>query len=120
MIYLIICLIFSHYLCDFALQSSYMAKMKSKLNDVKQKLANDGMYGDQVYQMTWFYVLSAHAIIHGGVVYLLTGYVEFFFITMITHGIIDKLKTSYKTNIHQDQFLHHLVILIEALIACWS
>lgn len=117
---LVIMLVFSHYLCDFALQSSTMAKMKSKVDDIGQKEFNNGMWRGQKYQLTWYYWLTAHAIIHGGVVYLLTGYVVLFWITMLTHFMIDYLKTNKLTNIHQDQGMHHAVILLEVLIVLWS
>lgn len=50
--------------------------------------------------------MSAHALIHGGVVGLLTGNIYFAVFETIIHFVIDVLKCEGYTNIHQDQAAH--------------
>lgn len=63
----------------------------------------------QKFVNCWFYWMSAHALIHGGVIILI--FPDFWYlgvIEMIVHFIIDFMKCQNKLNPHQDQFLHLL------------
>ena len=111
-------LIMLHALADFALQTSVMAQMKSKAHDIKRRTANKGKYGQRNYQLTWFYWLTAHALIHGLLVYIYLGPL-YALITSISHWLIDKLKTRGVTDIHLDQAMHLVVILFNAAIVLY-
>jgi len=54
----------------------------------------------------WYYIMLSHALMHGGVVGLLTGNIYFAVIETILHFIIDIIKCEGYTNIHQDQAAH--------------
>ena len=61
----------------------------------------------QKFVNCWFYWMSAHALIHGGVIALV--FPEFWYlglIEVIIHFIIDFMKCQNKLNPHQDQLLH--------------
>ena len=63
----------------------------------------------QKFVNCWFYWMSAHALIHGGVIALV--FPEFWYlglIEVIIHFIIDFMKCQNKLNPHQDQFLHFI------------
>lgn len=73
----------------------------------------------QKFVNCWFYWLSAHALIHGGVIMMV--FPEFWYLglaEMINHFIIDSLKTHKKINIHADQMMHlwwkivYLIIMV--------
>lgn len=93
-------LLVGHALADFALQSDWMAKNKNRNN--KSSYIPEG----QKYTPTWFYVLSAHALIHGGVVYLITGNIVFGVFETILHWMVDFIKCENKLNPHEDQLIH--------------
>ena len=95
-------LFFGHFLADFAFQTDIMAKMKSRHNKP------DWIPQGQKYVPTWHYWLTAHAFIHGGVLYLLTGNLLIGGLETILHWIIDLLKCENITNPHIDQMLHFL------------
>lgn len=85
-------LVFGHALGDYPLQNDYMARGKS------WKTENPGV--------PWFYLLGAHAIIHGGLSGLATGSLVIGTLETIAHFGIDCLKNNGTTSIHQDQALH--------------
>ena len=67
------------------------------------------------YQACWFWVLSAHALIHGGAVYVVTGSAWLGLVETIAHWTIDFLKCENKFGIHADQTLHIATKVILAL-----
>lgn len=92
-------LILAHVLCDFVLQSASMAKGKSR------HLAFD-LGVEERARVYWPYWLTAHAIIHGGAVWWVTGIIALGLVETIMHWIIDYAKCEGWTNIHSDQLLH--------------
>ena len=61
----------------------------------------------QKFVNCWFYWMSAHALIQGGLIMLI--FPEFWYlglIEVIIHFIIDFMKCQNKLNPHQDQLLH--------------
>jgi len=60
-------LLIGHAFADFGLQSDWMAKNKNR--HVSPSYVPEG----QRFTPTWFYVLSAHSLIHSGFVYMITG-----------------------------------------------
>jgi hypothetical protein len=92
-------LLVGHALMDFSLQTEWMAKFKNWHN---VSPAPPG----QVQQIIWPYVLSAHALLHGGAVWLITGNVWAGMAESVLHWAIDYAKCSNWTGIHTDQALH--------------
>lgn len=89
-----------HALCDFALQSDVMAKFKNWNNKP------DNIPNGQKLVSVWQYWMASHALIHGGVVYLISGSIWLGAIETVLHFGIDCAKCKNWTNPHQDQLLH--------------
>ena len=94
-------LLVAHVVADFALQSDIMAKGKNRHNKISAPPNQKVMPG-------WPYWLSAHALIHGGAVYLVTGSLILGCVETVLHWLIDFAKCEGWTNPHQDQLLHIL------------
>ena len=91
-------LLIGHAVGDFVLQSDTMARAKDRHNEMaKNRSANFP---------AWYYWLTAHALVHGGAVYLLTGSATFGLIETLLHWTIDCAKCERKIDFHQDQALH--------------
>jgi hypothetical protein len=102
-------LLIAHALADFSLQSDSMAKGKNRHNIVTPPCG-------QKYIPCWPYWLTAHALIHGGSVWLITGNVWLGLIEVIAHWTIDFIKCENKTNPHQDQAMHLLCKIAYSII----
>ena len=99
-------LLFLHALTDFALQSDAMAKGKNR--NIKGT-APPGM-------PCWYWWLSAHAFIHGGLIIVIFGVWWLGLIEIITHFIIDFLKCDNVINSNQDQASHLILRIIYAIV----
>ncbi len=91
-------LLIGHAVCDFVLQSDTMARAKDRHSDMAK--------GRSANFPSWYYWMTAHALVHGGAVYLLTGNVIFGLIETVLHWSIDCAKCEKRINFHQDQALH--------------
>lgn len=89
---LVIFLLVGHVVGDYILQNDFMAKAKNHNNPLGQE--------------TWKAVLPAHAVIHAGLVYVITGSVVCFLIEAMSHACIDYLKCDRRISFYQDQVLH--------------
>lgn len=98
MIALFLKLLIGHALCDFALQPTAMAMGKCKNNRENRKAGEDSP--------SWYYWLSAHALIHGGAVWFITGNIYIGTAEIGLHWMIDFLKCNNRTKMHVDQILH--------------
>ena len=54
----------------------------------------------------WWYWLTAHALVHGGAVYLVTNSLVFGIIETVIHWITDYAKCEGWIGMHQDQGIH--------------
>ena len=92
-------MLFSHVLGDFILTTEALSRYKNRNLD-----RPSGVPG-------WGYWLTAHAFLHGGLVYFATGswLVAMYIFTM--HWVIDYAKCDDKINANQDQILHLACIL---------
>ena len=84
-----------HAIADYPLQAGPMATEKSRHSNTE--LQKD---------VPWFYWLTAHTLIHGGIVAWITGSIGFGILETVCHWIIDYAKCEGWTNIHIDQALH--------------
>ena len=87
-----------HAVLDFMLQPDVMASAKSRHSRYHRQ-------GNAEFP-AWYYWLSAHAVGHGGGVYLVTGNIWLGLLECFLHGLIDHLKCERRTTLAQDQSLH--------------
>lgn len=92
-------LIAGHFLGDFVLQNELMA---SKKNRNKHFAPNTGV----MYMPPWYYWLTAHSLVHGAIVFLITGNIIFALLETFLHGLIDFGKCEKWYNLHVDQAMH--------------
>jgi len=103
-------LIFAHAVCDYPLQGDFLAKAKSRFAPIPG--------------VPWYQALAAHAVMHGGAVWLLTDIWWLGAAEAIVHAIIDDRKCAGKLSFNQDQALHvackamwvGVAMLVEALL----
>jgi len=81
-----------HALADFPLQGEYLARQKFR------KLATS--------RSDWIIALSAHCVIHGGGVWLVSGSLAMAALELVLHGLIDLGKGEGKFGPTVDQLLH--------------
>lgn len=93
-------LVASHAVCDFALQPDAMAKGKNRHNRTTPPPGAK-------FQHSWPYWLSAHAMVHGAGVYLVTGMWWLGLAEAFCHAAIDFNKCENRYGIGTDQALHY-------------
>jgi len=101
-------LIVGHAAGDFWLQSDALAKMKNRHREGKAPPGAD-------LQIIWPYALTAHALMHGGIVAMATGSVVLGCIEAVAHWLIDFGKCENWYGIHTDQALH---VVCKILYVC--
>ncbi len=94
MIEMFLLLIFGHALADYPLQGDFLSRAKNRFNPIPG--------------VPWWQALEAHAIIHGGVVGIITGSVTLSILECLVHFIIDDTKCSGRISYNIDQALHIL------------
>lgn len=91
-------LVFGHALADFVLQPEAMGYGKNR---------NDKIHdNDQSLFPVWYYWLTAHALVHGGIVYMITGNIWLGVLETVLHWITDFAKNEGWIGMHQDQGIH--------------
>lgn len=101
-------LLMGHALTDYAFQSEAMARGKNR------HLQPD-IVGPR-FVPTWYYWLTAHSLISGAAVGVITGSTELALCEVVAHWLIDFMKCEKWINIHEDQGLHLLCKIAWALI----
>jgi len=91
-------LLVAHAIADFVLQHEAMVAGKNRCNKIHD--------GEGINYPPWYYWLSAHALVHGGAVYLVTGSLVLGIVETVLHWFIDFSKIEKWLNFHQDQALH--------------
>jgi hypothetical protein len=90
----------AHAFGDFVFQGEVMARAKSR-SYVATAERGPGF-------PAWYYWLGAHALVHGGFVFAITGNPLLGLVETALHTVIDWLKCEHRINFHQDQALHLL------------
>lgn len=93
MLTLFFMLLCSHFVCDYPLQSEFIAVGKSPL-----KSPHCGV--------PWYYIMAGHAFTHGAGVFIVTGSVWLGIAETAVHFLIDWNKCLGRFGIHADQALH--------------
>ena len=97
---LLLKLLIGHALADYPLQGDAIAKGKNRHSPPY------GIPPGQKPCAVWWHYLTAHALIHAGAVWIITGNVGFAVAELALHWAIDFAKCENWTNPHQDQALH--------------
>lgn len=95
-------LLVGHAVADYPLQSDFMAKEKNPWAKIDMSRVPPGQFPT----VFWPWVLSAHALVHGGAVALATGSVWLGLAETVCHWLIDLAKCANYTGIHSDQAMH--------------
>ena len=103
-------LLVGHAVADFWAQSDALAQMKNR------NRPNTRVPPGQKPQTMWPYALTAHALMHGGVVALITGNVWLGIAETVAHWLIDFGKCENWYGIHEDQTMHVGCKLVWALV----
>lgn len=110
---LLFALLIGHALADFPLQGEFLAvgkEMRGRLDELTGTTWPRGM---------WAFCLTVHALIHGGMVWAITGSVWLGVIELVIHWLIDLAKSARLMGFYLDQSLHilckvaYVYILIE-------
>jgi len=110
---LLFLLIMGHAVADFGLQSDAMAKGKNPRRRMDPALIPPGQRYDP---FVWVMYLTAHALIHGAMVYIITGLTGAAAAETVSHWLIDHGKCSNLYGPSVDQTLH---ILMKVLWCIW-
>lgn len=101
---LLFLLIAGHALADFVLQTETMAMGKNRHSGIHEEKGQ--------HFPPWQYWLSAHTLIHGGIVFLITQSLILGLLETALHTVIDALKCEGKLSFHQDQALHMICKIV--------
>ena len=104
-------LMVGHCAADTALQPAPMAHGKNRHNSVDMSRVPKG----QKPLNLWSHWLTHHALIHGGMVYLITRRVDLALAEAVLHWLIDFFKCENRFNPHVDQLLHIACKVVYAL-----
>jgi hypothetical protein len=96
-------LIVAHVVCDYPLQGDFLAKAKNRAAPLPG--------------VPWWQALGAHAAIHGGGVWLVTGSIWLGLAETVAHAVIDDRKCSGRLTFNQDQALHVALKVLWVAIA---
>lgn len=96
-------MLIGHAVADYPLQGDFLAKAKSRH-------ADPGVwFGERSPPRgLWVHALSAHAMIHAGAVWLVTGSPLLALVEAVLHWLIDFVKCEGLTDFNTDQLLHLL------------
>lgn len=96
-------MIFWHALADYPLQGDFLAKAKNRAAPLPG--------------VPWYHALGAHAVIHAGGVYLITGSHWLGLAELAAHALIDDSKCMGRIGFNMDQALHVLCKALWAYLA---
>lgn len=91
-------LICGHALADFVLQPDAMGYGKNRNDKIHDK--------EQSLFPHWYYWMTAHALVHGGMVYLITNSLVLGLVETAIHWVTDFAKCEGWIGLHTDQGIH--------------
>lgn len=95
-------LVFGHVLGDFSLQNDFLAKGKNHKNPIPG--------------FSWVLILFSHAMIHAGIVALITGNIFLGVLELVLHIATDFLKSNGNIDFRTDQIIHYLCKLLYVIL----
>ncbi|MCA0318192.1 MAG: DUF3307 domain-containing protein [Proteobacteria bacterium] len=97
-------MLIAHAVCDYPLQGDWLSKAKNH---------NLSLVPGEVI---WPHALAAHAGIHAGAVWFLTGSIVLGALEFVAHCLIDWAKCDGRLSYNQDQALHVLCKVVWAVL----
>lgn len=94
-------LIIGHVVGDYPLQSAFLASCKNR-----NKNPSIFFGGAKVPQGLWIHALTAHSLIHTGIVWAITGSVAIALIELVCHWITDFIRCEGWISYTLDQLIH--------------
>ena len=91
-------LIFGHALADFVLQPDAMGYGKNRNDKIHH--TEDSLFP------VWYYWLTAHSLIHSGVVFMITNSLLLALLEFVIHWFTDFAKCEGWIGLHHDQAIH--------------
>lgn len=98
-------LMVAHAVCDYPLQGDFLARAKNRANPIPG--------------FPWYQALGAHALMHAGAVWLITGFWWLGALEFFAHALTDDAKCTGKIGLNTDQAIHALCKALWVCIA-WS
>ncbi len=112
LLFLLMC---GHALADFSLQTEWVATNKNR--HVRDQYPPEKRAGMQVI---WPYLLTAHSLHHGLMVYLITQRFSLGLAETLVHWLSDFAKCESWFGFHADQFVHAAFKVIWVLLIVWQ
>ncbi len=106
MIRLIFLMFAAHALCDYPLQGDFLAKGKNRHTPIPG--------------MAWWQLLTAHALIQAGAVYLITGSLALGLAELVIHWFTDWAKCEKYIDFNQDQAIHYGCKVLWAILVVYE
>ncbi len=103
MLALFAALVVGHAVADYPLQGDFLSKAKNRAAAIPG--------------VPWYQALGAHTVMHGGMVWALTGLLWLGILEAVAHAVIDDAKCTGKLSFNQDQALHLACKALWAFIA---
>ena len=91
-----------HALCDFPLQGDFLARGKN--------------HKAPIPDIPFWQCLVAHALIHAGMVYLITKSLPFALAELVIHALTDYAKCDGRITFNQDQAIHYTCKLLWGIL----
>lgn len=99
-------LLVGHALGDFVLQTDAIAQRKNHRTN-------------PMPAVPWYYWLGAHALVHGGIVALVTGSIALGVIEVWCHAMLDWAKCDGRSTLNEDQ-LAHVACKVWWVLCAWG
>jgi hypothetical protein len=98
---LFVALMIGHVLADYPLQGRFLSVAKNRHADVSPFFK-----GNAPPRGLWMHALTAHSLVHAGMVWFVTGSLVLGSVELVLHWVIDFAKCEKWTKFNTDQFLH--------------
>lgn len=96
-----IAMVIGHVLADYPLQGKFLSIAKNRHADASCLFG-----GELPPRGLWLHALTAHSLVHAGMVWLITGSLTLGLVELVLHWVIDFAKCEKWINFTVDQFLH--------------
>ncbi len=96
-------LVFAHALADYPLQGDFLSRAKNRMTPISG--------------VPWYQAMGAHVVMHGGLVWLITGVWWLGIAELAIHAVTDDAKCAGRLSFNQDQTIHIACKAVWAVVA---